>query len=131
MVNSTITHNRADRDGGGVEASTGSEVSLNSVTVARNTADADGNSSGIGGGLHIGIGGASFSVVNSIVALNEANGLSSDCYGGTFSSGGGNLIGSAQGCVVSGGSDIVRREPEARPAREQRRADEDACPEEG
>ena len=109
VVNSTITGNRADTDAGGIDA-TSSSVSLNSVTVARNTADADGNASGTGGGLNIGGGASSFRVVNSIVSLNHVDTTPNDCFG-AFTSGGGNLVGPTLGCTGFGGSDILGQNP--------------------
>jgi hypothetical protein len=95
MTNSTVAENKAFRSGGGIflpSAGAGGSISLASVTVARNIADADGTGSGDGGGLSRGPGATGFFAVNnSIVALNRrAIGLS-DCTG-TFVSQGVNLF---------------------------------------
>jgi hypothetical protein len=113
MVNSTVTRNRADLDGGGIEADlSAGNVTLNSVTIGRNVADADGNASGTGGGINIEPGNtATFDIVNSIVALNHAGGSPNDCFG-PFTSGGGNLLGTLSvGCTGFGGSDLIGVNP--------------------
>jgi hypothetical protein len=108
LVNSTITRNRADGTGGGVQSSVaGGDVTLNSVTVARNVANASGRSA-LGGGLSAK--GGSFGVVNSIVALNSAGARASDCHG-TFDSFGGNLLSTMAGCRGFVGSALIASEP--------------------
>ena len=99
MVNSTIVGNRATFDGGGVVVSSGADLALNSVTIARNTADADGTGGGDTGGLST-TGAGSTEVVNSIIALNRDNATPSDCD--SFVTGGGNLVGNGNGCNVLG-----------------------------
>jgi hypothetical protein len=108
LVNSTITRNRADGTGGGVQSSiTGGDVTLNSVTVARNVANASGRSA-LGGGLSAK--GGSFGVVSSIVALNQAGARASDCHG-TFDSFGGNLMSTMAGCRGFVGSALIAPDP--------------------
>ena len=108
LVNSTITRNSADTTGGGVQSSVaGGEVTLNSVTVARNVANASGRSA-LGGGLSAKAG--SFGVVNSIVALNQAGSRPNDCHG-TFDSFGGNLLSTMAGCRGFAGSALIAPDP--------------------
>jgi hypothetical protein len=112
VVNSTITGNRAGATGGGVQSSeAGGEVMLNSVTVARNVANAS-RGRAPGGGLSAKAG--TFGVVNSIVALNVAAQKASDCHG-TFESFGGNLLGTAAACRGFAGSALVRPDPRLGP----------------
>ena len=111
IVNSTIAGNRADFGGGGIEQNLSSgDIKLNSVTVARNTADADANGSGTGGGLNVEAVSATFSTVNSIIALNRAGAASDDCHG-AFDSDGGNLVGNVGGCTGFGGTDLLGQNP--------------------
>jgi hypothetical protein len=109
VVNSTVTRNRADLTGGGIQSSVaGGEVILNSVTVARNVANASGRSA-LGGGVSVK--GGMFSVVNSIIALNRANATPSDCHG-AFDSFGGNLVGTIAACKGFVGSALIGSNPE-------------------
>ena len=108
LVNSTITRNSADTTGGGVSSSVaGGDVTLNSVTVARNVANVSGRSA-LGGGLSAKAG--SFGVVNSIVALNRAGSRPNDCHG-TFDSFGGNLLSTMAGCRGFVGSALIAPDP--------------------
>jgi CSLREA domain-containing protein len=110
VVNSTVTGNRADTDGGGIESSiSGGQMSLNSVTVARNVANVD-NDTAVGGGTFNEGNAASWSVVNSIVALNRSASIADDCKG-DFTSGGGNLIGNVGGCTGFGPGDLLGMGP--------------------
>jgi hypothetical protein len=108
VVNSTVTGNRADTDGGGIESTiAGGQVTLNSVTVARNVANVA-NGSSVGGGLFAE--GGTVKVVNSIIALNRAAANPNDCDG-TFDSQGGNLVGNVGGCTGFGGTDVLGQNP--------------------
>lgn len=115
-VNSTVTKNAAKDNGGGIAADNGSEVHLNGVTVARNTADSDGLApNGFGGGLFQEAGSA-ISSKNSLIALNLVNfpgAIGEDCYGSAdFASGGHNLRSHANGCTgFNGAGDIIRDNP--------------------
>jgi hypothetical protein len=111
VVNSTIAGNRAGATGGGVQSAAGGEVTLNSVTVARNVANAS-HRSALGGGLSAK--GGRFGVVNSIVALNLAGAKPNDCHG-TFESFGGNLLGTMAACRGFAGSALVRPDPKLGP----------------
>jgi hypothetical protein len=95
LTNDTIAQNAADNRGGGFANTTGT-VDANAVTVARNVADADGNSVGTGGGLLTTLG-TSFEIRNSLVALNHSDVTGPDCAG-VFASGGQNLVGKTAGC---------------------------------
>jgi hypothetical protein len=111
MVNSTVAGNRATFHGGGVVVSSGADLELNSVTIARNVADSDGTGGGDTGGLRTTSAGST-DVVNSIIALNLANSTPSDCDG--FDTGGGNLVGNGNGCNVLGtpaAPDIIGANP--------------------
>ncbi len=109
VVNSTITRNRADLTGGGIQSSVaGGQVMLNSVTIARNVANASGRSA-LGGGASVK--GGIVSVVNSIIALNRAGATPSDCHG-AFDSFGGNLVGTTAACKGFFGSALIGSDPE-------------------
>jgi hypothetical protein len=108
LVNSTIARNSADTTGGGVQSSlAGGHVTLNSVTVARNVANASGRSA-LGGGLSAKAG--SFGVVNSIVALNRAGSRPNDCHG-AYDSFGGNMLSTMAGCRGFVGSALIAPDP--------------------
>jgi CSLREA domain-containing protein len=98
---STISGNTADLNAGGIgQQSASSTMTLNNVTVGENIADADGNSTGFGGGLaHDSLG--TFTVRNSIIARN-VNTLpgAPDCVG-TITSATYNLIGNNSLCTYS------------------------------
>lgn len=110
IVNSTFSRNRADDSGGGIYADNSTTVSLNAVTVVRNVADADNTKTGSAGGLSGFM--STFTVANSLIALNDqlSPGIE-DCYG-TFDSLGGNLISDETGCDgFDHPSDMVRSNP--------------------
>jgi CSLREA domain-containing protein len=67
-VNTTVAGNRSDSQGGGIHAD-GNVVRLNAVTIVRNRGNADGLGSEVGGGI-VDTGSLSFSVENSLIALN-------------------------------------------------------------
>src|SRR5207253_11390978 len=69
ITNSTISHNHANNDGGGISntGATGT-TTLTSVTVTANTCDNDNDTFGVGGGLNIASG--TFILKNTIVAGN-------------------------------------------------------------
>jgi CSLREA domain-containing protein len=105
VLNSTFAANRANGFGGGIHAAT--DVNVNAITVARNVADADGDSDGssravlftAGGGLFAGSG-ADFGVENSLIALNT-RGVNNpdDCAGDEgFDSRGQNLVSTEFNC---------------------------------
>jgi hypothetical protein len=117
VQDSTITNNRADRDGGGVVAFGDATVNLDFVTVARNVANTGqhGGSQGPGrgGGLFQEVD-AVISVRSTIVALNTragTNPAAEDCYtfaSAGFASLGHNLLGTTLDCPGFGAAgDLV------------------------
>jgi len=81
LVNSTVAGNRATDAGGGIHARSGSEATLNAVTVARNVANADSMNAESGGGLYR-EDATSFQVGNSLIGLNRlGTGQRNDCAG--------------------------------------------------
>jgi len=81
LVNSTVSGNRATDAGGGIHARSGSEATLNAVTVARNVANADNAGAESGGGLYR-EDATSFEVGNSLIGLNRLGpGQRNDCAG--------------------------------------------------
>jgi hypothetical protein len=111
MTNSTISLNSAVSDGGGIFGQ--SEfgwitVTLQSVTLAGNQADSDGDSTGSGGGAYIKGSESALEFVNTILAGNTTTGSAfSDCAGdGVLTSQGFNLVGSSAGCPTVG-SDLT------------------------
>ena len=111
LVNSTISTNTADTNGGGIFAAAGSldypvETSIYSTSIIGNDADHDGDElfGGTGGGVFNATG-SSFIVVNSLLARNtlRATLLYNDCSGNlepySF-----NLLGEASGCKFTGNS---------------------------
>jgi hypothetical protein len=106
VINSTVAGNHADGAGGGVAGL--ATVSLNAVTVARNTAEA-------GGGLYDFQGSDEFAVENSLIAFNGAVGAGDDCGvegTATFGSLGHNLLSTVADCPgFDDASDIVPANP--------------------
>jgi CSLREA domain-containing protein len=97
LENVTISGNQGQA-GGGIQSS--GPASLANVTVANNWAQADGG--GLSGEAAI------FSLKNTILADNRAQGSGPDCAGG-FTSLGDNLTGDPSGCNISGspGGDLT------------------------
>jgi hypothetical protein len=97
-VNSTLSGNSVvdpSGDGGGIAADGDtSAVNLNAVTIARNSAPDD------GGGFDKQMMASTFSVKNSLIALNSAGASAGDCHDatGTVTSRGQNLIGNNIDC---------------------------------
>ncbi len=107
LLNSTVSGNQADGNGAGLLVNSTGVLKLGSVTIRNNTANADDNGDGAGGGVYNGSG--SLSIKNSIIAGNEDLTASifevydPDCVG-TLTSEGYNLIGKVNSisCQVSG-----------------------------
>jgi CSLREA domain-containing protein len=113
LTNVTVSGNRADGDGGGIDQGNAGGLDLNNVTVTGNTT---GFSGGTGGGGGIFNGGGTINLKNTIIAGNHDNTSaplfkSPDCggeAGAALTSGGSNLIGDPTDCnfVTSGGDKI-------------------------
>jgi hypothetical protein len=103
LTNSTISGNRANGAGGGLlSALPAARASLLNVTIARNTADADGDSTGQGGGVAV-LGGT-VALTNTVLAGNLTGAAQpSDCAG-ALASHGHNAIGNSAGCALTGSS---------------------------
>jgi CSLREA domain-containing protein len=110
MVNSTLSGNAAADDGGAIFFGIGWEyprgsMSLRNVTITDNTADANRDGVGTGGGINNPPAASDDSpdgfigFTATIIAGNRAAGAASDCAG-ELSSGGYNLIGTASGCTI-------------------------------
>ena len=102
VINSTINLNEAGRWGGGLYNITASVASLYNATVAANSADADANNVGQGGGLAVA--GGTVVVRDTLVANNGnvqllTSPVPDDCWGALTSSGY-NLIEATNGCLV-------------------------------
>jgi hypothetical protein len=112
IVNSTVASNRTPSYGGGVYTLGGGSVQLASTTVVRNVADSDLSGPDSGGGIY-----GTFSVVNSIVALNLEGTTPEDCYASAVSSGGHNVLSTlGGGCTgFDGPGDIVKANPKLGP----------------
>lgn len=88
--NTTISHNRATSDGGGVFAQTGSNNTFNNVTIVANQAALSTTfpSDGGGGVRNVGV----FRLANSVLAGNLSKGEPDDCLGTALLSLGYNLV---------------------------------------
>lgn len=99
IINSTISGNRADTDGGGLHSSS-STSNVSFTTFTGNTADFNNNGSGAGGGFFIASG--ALTIRNSLITGNsDTGGSNSDCSGSATWSGS-NLVGdagNARGCT--------------------------------
>jgi CSLREA domain-containing protein len=104
ITNSTISGNSANTHGGGLIVAS-SETWLYNVTITNNTADADGNSLGNGGGVYINGPSGSLTARNSLIAGNLDNSSTGSQYhdcSGPFTSEGYNLIEDTTGCTITG-----------------------------
>lgn len=103
MINSTISNNKNALEGAGVRVGGGSIVTLDFVTIARNTADADNNGDGDGGGIYIETNTTNrVTMRNSILADNlDKGGQAPDCLG-VIHSDGYNLIETTANCTLIG-----------------------------
>jgi hypothetical protein len=115
-INSTISSNAAQLDGGGLYSL--GTADLNNVTIADNVADSDGNGSGDGGGI-VNVSGGVVSVANTIVGDNldaSVSGKFPDCLG-SLTGLGFNLVESLSGCAISGVTtgNITGRDPRLGP----------------
>jgi CSLREA domain-containing protein len=113
--NSTVAGNRAGENGGGftVEFSS-SSLTLESATVARNTAGGAGSGGGIWGDP-----GASVLTLNSIIALNRAGSSPDDCDANFSGASTHNLLRDPDGCtgLGIGSGDFVTTTPKLGPLR--------------
>lgn len=102
LVNSTVSGNRANRDGGGVYIVESIDNRLFNTTISANTADADGDDTGNGGGVRSG---GIISLANTLIGGNSDNSSGGtqhpDCSG-AVSTQGYNLITNITGCNLSG-----------------------------
>ncbi len=99
IANSTLSGNQTNGDGGGIYHM-GVALNLDNVTIATNTADADGNNIGDGGGIFH-VGGAA-TLKNTIIARNSDNTVAGNIHPDcstpfAFTSQGYNLIGNGTG----------------------------------
>ncbi len=106
MSNSTISGNNADIHGGGFHNVTGGVISLYNVTVTNNSADADLNGTGLGGGIY-NSNNSTFNFANTILALNYESLSNQKIYGecfGTLTSQGNNIMFqyNTTNCTVTG-----------------------------
>lgn len=111
LINVTVSGNFANDDGGGLYGAVQHDVlprfKMASVTVTKNTADADGNNSGNGGGLGANsLGTSAFLIKNSIIADNAdlsptASAKKPDCSA-HWESAAYNLMQNTTGCTISG-----------------------------
>jgi CSLREA domain-containing protein len=106
-TDSTIAANQSATDGGGIYSSN-STVTANGLTVAKNRADRDTNGSGVDGGVAVALG--TFHLENSIMGKNRAGNDYDDC-GGTFASGGGNVVMKPSDCGGFVGLDTLNKDP--------------------
>ena len=125
IVNSTIAGNKAGTDvnsvGGGIYNDGGTTAITNS-TIQSNSAAGP---AGSGGALQSN---DPLTLKNTIIAANSAaNGAG---CGGTFSSAGHNIE-TADTCALNAAGDHEEHRPQARPARQLRRPDQDAQPDQG
>ena len=102
LTNRTVSGNTAGSSGGGIFGVNGGTIT--NSTIANNTADADNNGTGNGGGIFVSSG--IFTIANSIIAGNfdggfETPDLGSNVAGVGFTNGGNNLIGANDGFAAT------------------------------
>ena len=88
LTNVTVSGNRAEGDGGGIDQGVGGQADLNNVTVTGNTADISGDTGGGGGIFNAG---GTITLRNTIIAGNSDNTSapilkSPDCGGAALTS---------------------------------------------
>jgi hypothetical protein len=112
-INSTISGNRAQNDGGGIANVLLGRASLSFATVAGNTTDSDGNGIGDGGGLFNATT-STFGIDSSLLGGNvDTGGQAPDCAG-TYDSAGHNIIQNPAGCTLGGAethAEILGQDP--------------------
>ncbi|MEG3925774.1 Ig-like domain-containing protein, partial [Microcoleus sp. T3_D1] len=98
ISNSTFSANTAKNDGGAIITYSGGNTTIVNSTITNNTADSDANNTGNGGGV-LNVGGSTTTVRNTIIAGNTDSSptIKNPDVAGTFSDGGGNLIGNNTG----------------------------------
>lgn len=109
ITNSTLSGNRADDFGGAIDnyasgagGAVPANTNLSSVTIANNSANADGNGVGWGGGTQSGTGSPSgVTATNTLYYRNTVGGAGTapNCGGFAHTSGGYNLLTSAADCA--------------------------------
>ncbi len=104
VTNSTIANNNA-LYGGGIAANNGATVKLNAATVVRNQVNQLDASEPQGGGLLLF--GGTFSVGNSLIALNSSNGGTGPDCEGAFVSLGHNMLTDLADCTGFAGDPVV------------------------
>jgi hypothetical protein len=106
LTNSTVAGNRAFLSGGGIRVEgVGATATLTAVTIARNVANYSQFSINSGGGGINSSGGGTFTVSNSLIALNRSpGGVAPDCYA-NLGSGGHNVLTNTSLCSGLVGSD--------------------------
>jgi hypothetical protein len=106
IVNSTISQNYANNDGGGIDSD--GNTFLYNTSVIGNDADHAGMTGGTGGGVYA-ASVSRFLVVNTLIAGNTINNapISDDCNG-TLEGYGWNLLGDLSGCTFTGNGDASR-----------------------
>jgi predicted outer membrane repeat protein len=97
ITNSTFSGNTADDNGGAIRLGAAATATIRASTIVNNTADADGNSTGTGGGISVNLG-SNLTLISSIVANNKAGTAFSDIDGAVVTAGStNNLVGTSQG----------------------------------
>jgi CSLREA domain-containing protein len=101
LTNVTLSGNRAEGDGGGIDQGIGGLLDLNHVTIAGNTTDISGDTGG-GGGIYNA--GGTINLRSTIIARNHdrtsgPTAESPDCGGAALTSQRHNLIGDLTGCA--------------------------------
>ena len=120
LFNSTLSGNSADMDGGGIHNTfyyvTGT-MTIDYATVVSNTADANGDNEGNGGGLYVSMGAVTIS--DSVLSTNSdlTPAGADDCgfMSGTAVSGGYNLLGLNTGCTFAIATDLQNNSPMLEP----------------
>lgn len=102
LVNTTVSENDAEGDGGGIYVLT-SVTKLSNATIKENTSNTDNLNGGEGGGIYIFPLNAVVNISNTVIAgnLETGAGTHDDCDGTIFSVGY-NLVQNTSGCVVTG-----------------------------
>lgn len=116
VINSTLTNNSATQYGGAISVSNNATLTINSSTIAGNTANSDNSTNGDGGGIFRNNSAGSVMIANTVLAGNTVGppgaGTNFQCLG-AFTSQGFNLRSTADtGCMgFTGTGDVASVDP--------------------
>lgn len=98
ITNTTMSGNKSNKDGGGIQNANSATTTLNNVTLATNVADYNNDTAGNGGGIYS-EGGSTLNLKNTILAKNNDLGNEAPDCQGALTTLGNNLLGDDTLCT--------------------------------